>query len=264
MRGLGINTVIAVDVGAQDETDLTNYGDSLSGWWVLWKKWMPFTEPVKVLNMAEIQSRLAYVSCVRQLEIVKKASYCHYVRAPIDKYQTLDFAKYEEIFNNAYEYGKQLFDEWAKNGKLDEILNFSSTSPAALLSKKESLTRAAYPPPFLTTGQITTSSFTDLAALVSKITRPRHSSIYLSDVSEESSLSETDADMEKENTRLLEQLGSLEDGNSRFSTSQESNVLFSAGTLDEDTTSSTDLLPVHEKCDSGIVDPPNFSEVGHT
>lgn len=48
--------------------------------------------------MAEIQSRLAYVSCVRQLEMVKKAPYCHYIRPPIDKYQTLDFAKYDEIF----------------------------------------------------------------------------------------------------------------------------------------------------------------------
>jgi len=48
MRGIGVSTVIAVDVGAQDETDLTNYGDYLSGWWVLWKRWMPFTSPVKV------------------------------------------------------------------------------------------------------------------------------------------------------------------------------------------------------------------------
>jgi len=47
--------------------------------------------------MAEIQSRLAYVSCVRQLEIVKKAPYCYYVRPPIDKYQTLDFPKFDEI-----------------------------------------------------------------------------------------------------------------------------------------------------------------------
>ncbi len=53
---------------------------------------------VQVLNMAEIQSRLAYVSCVRQLEAVKKASYCQYIRPPIDRYQTLDFKLFDEIY----------------------------------------------------------------------------------------------------------------------------------------------------------------------
>lgn len=40
--------VIAIDVGSRDETDLTNYGDSLSGWWLLWKRWNPLAERVKV------------------------------------------------------------------------------------------------------------------------------------------------------------------------------------------------------------------------
>lgn len=47
--------VIAVDVGSQDETDLTNYGDSLSGWWLLWKRLNPLTEKVKVRYMAMIE-----------------------------------------------------------------------------------------------------------------------------------------------------------------------------------------------------------------
>lgn len=69
MRGLGANHILAIDVGSVDDQDLTNYGDDLSGWWLLWKRWNPFTEPVKVPNLPDIQSRLAYVSCVRQLEV---------------------------------------------------------------------------------------------------------------------------------------------------------------------------------------------------
>ncbi|XP_009321445.1 PREDICTED: neuropathy target esterase-like, partial [Pygoscelis adeliae] len=71
---MGAKTVIAIDVGSQDETDLCNYGDSLSGWWLLWKRLNPWAEKVKVPDMAEIQSRLAYVSCVRQLEVEKSRS----------------------------------------------------------------------------------------------------------------------------------------------------------------------------------------------
>lgn len=47
--------------------------------------------------MAEIQTRLAYVCCVRQLEVVKDSDYCEYIRPPIDRYGTLDFGKFDEI-----------------------------------------------------------------------------------------------------------------------------------------------------------------------
>lgn len=47
--------------------------------------------------MAEIQTRLAYVCCVRQLEMVKNSEYCEYLRPPIDSYGTLDFSKFNEI-----------------------------------------------------------------------------------------------------------------------------------------------------------------------
>ena len=39
----------------------------------------------QIPDMAEIQSRLAYVSCVRQLAEVKESSYCEYIRPPIDR-----------------------------------------------------------------------------------------------------------------------------------------------------------------------------------
>lgn len=69
MHNLGAAHIIAIDVGSQDDTDLTDYGDHLSGWWLLYKKWNPFSPQVKVPNLPDIQSRLAYVSCVRQLEV---------------------------------------------------------------------------------------------------------------------------------------------------------------------------------------------------
>ena len=76
MHNLGAAHIIAIDVGSQDDTDLTNYGDDLSGWWLLYKKWNPFTSPVKVPDLPDIQSRLAYVSCVRQLEVINYGCMC--------------------------------------------------------------------------------------------------------------------------------------------------------------------------------------------
>ncbi|KAH7728251.1 cyclic nucleotide-binding domain protein [Aphelenchoides avenae] len=114
MRSTGARYVIAVDVGSATETDLYNYGDSLSGTWVLLKKLNPFARPVRILGMDEIQSRLAFVSCVRQLEMVKKATYCHYLRPPLEPFKTLDFAKFDFIRDLGYKYGEETFPEMIK------------------------------------------------------------------------------------------------------------------------------------------------------
>lgn len=55
-RSMGAKVVIAIDVGSQDETDLTNYGDALSGWWLLWKRWNPLATKVKVAALWDVSS----------------------------------------------------------------------------------------------------------------------------------------------------------------------------------------------------------------
>ena len=62
--------------------------------------------------------RLAYVSCVRQLEEVRNADYCDYIRPPIDKYGTLQFDAYDEIREVGYYHGKTYFAGLRKAGQL--------------------------------------------------------------------------------------------------------------------------------------------------
>lgn len=155
-RSMGAKVVIAIDVGSQDETNLTNYGDSLSGWWLLWKRFNPLAEKVKVLNMAEIQTRLAYVCCVRQLELVKDSEYCEYIRPPINHYGTLDFGKFDEIAEVGYQHGKTLFDVWKRSGVVDSMLKDRH---------QEEFHKTK-------TGHVVTcpnASFTDLAEIVARI-----------------------------------------------------------------------------------------------
>uniref|UniRef100_A0A673I4X3 lysophospholipase n=1 Tax=Sinocyclocheilus rhinocerous TaxID=307959 RepID=A0A673I4X3_9TELE len=126
-RSMGAKVVIAIDVGSQDETNLTNYGDALSGWWLLWKRLNPLAEKVKVLNMTEIQARLAYVCSVRQLESVKNSDYCEYLRPPIDRYRTLEFGKFDEIIfvlclYLGYQHGKTVFDVWCRSGVVEKMM----------------------------------------------------------------------------------------------------------------------------------------------
>ncbi|KAF5299333.1 hypothetical protein FQA39_LY02506 [Lamprigera yunnana] len=154
MRSLGANHILAIDVGSVDDQDLTNYGDDLSGWWLLWKKWNPFTSNVKVPNLPDIQSRLAYVSCVRQLEEVKNSDYCEYIRPPIDQYRTLQFGSFDEIKDVGYRHGKTYFEGQLRAGLLPLFKNHATDG-----------NRLNQPP------HATGYTFTDLAQMVCKVSR---------------------------------------------------------------------------------------------
>ncbi|XP_017765183.1 PREDICTED: neuropathy target esterase sws isoform X1 [Eufriesea mexicana] len=182
----GAHHILAIDVGSQDDTDLTNYGDSLSGWWLLWKRWNPFATPVKVPNLPDIQSRLAYVSCVRQLEEVKNSDYCEYIRPPIDKYKTLQFANFDEIKDVGYQHGKTYFDGQLKAGVLPRF-NADRENARALRAKHQAANQQS----------LSSYTFTDLAQMVCKVSR---GSIYVdleidSDMDE---LEEYEADLEED------------------------------------------------------------------
>uniref|UniRef100_A0A673Y1F6 lysophospholipase n=1 Tax=Salmo trutta TaxID=8032 RepID=A0A673Y1F6_SALTR len=155
-RSMGAKVVIAIDVGSQDETNLTNYGDSLSGWWLLWKRFNPLSEKVQVLYMAEIQTRLAYVCCVRQLELVKDSEYCECIRPPIDRYGTLEFGKFDEIAEVGYQHGKTVFDMWSRSGVVDKMMKDRHQEE---FHKTKSCNVVTCP----------NASFTDLAEIVSRI-----------------------------------------------------------------------------------------------
>uniref|UniRef100_T1IXP6 Neuropathy target esterase sws n=1 Tax=Strigamia maritima TaxID=126957 RepID=T1IXP6_STRMM len=158
MRNMGAHVILAIDVGSQDDTDLTNYGDKLSGWWLLMKRWNPWTTPVKVPNLPEIQSRLAYVSCVRQLEEVKRSDYCEYIRPPIDNFKTLQFGSFDEIRDVGYNYGKKFFCTWESEGTIPSLIKCERAVGKSTLQHQMSRSRDA--------------SFTDLAEMICRIKQP--------------------------------------------------------------------------------------------
>nr|CAH7756569.1 unnamed protein product [Callosobruchus chinensis] len=159
MRSLGANHILAVDVGSVDDHDLTNYGDDLSGWWLLWKRWNPFASPVKVPNLPDIQSRLAYVSCVRQLEEVKNSDYCEYIRPPIDQYKTLQFGAFDEIREVGYRHAKAYFEGQTRAGILP-LFRYNVTSGEGEAGQHK------------TQQPLGSYTFTDLAQMVCKVSRP--------------------------------------------------------------------------------------------
>jgi lysophospholipid hydrolase len=59
MFNMGAHVVFAVDVGSIDDTSPREFGDSVSGWWLLINRWNPFFSAKAAPPITEIQSRLA-------------------------------------------------------------------------------------------------------------------------------------------------------------------------------------------------------------
>ena len=110
-----------------DDTSPANYGDSLSGWWVLINRLNPFGHSYgKIPQMADIQSRLAYVSSVKQLEDAKQIEGCFYVHPDVHRFGTLEFEKFAEIYEEGYKTGRALIEQWRKDGELESRFNLVS------------------------------------------------------------------------------------------------------------------------------------------
>lgn len=121
MKSRGANVIFAVDVGSVDERTPMNYGDSLSGAWILFNSWNPFSKYPNIPTMSEIQMRLCYVASVNALERAKQTPGLIYLRPPVDNYATLDFGKFEEIYNVGSVYGNVVLRDLIEHDELPEI-----------------------------------------------------------------------------------------------------------------------------------------------
>jgi lysophospholipid hydrolase len=100
MHEKGANTVIACDIGGEFDRKFTDYGDSLSGVWLLWKKLNWFASPVHIPSMSDINAHLAYISCDQQLAQVRQSRMMDlYVTPAVGQYGTLQWAAFHEIYN---------------------------------------------------------------------------------------------------------------------------------------------------------------------
>ncbi|KAH6660734.1 lysophospholipase NTE1 [Truncatella angustata] len=118
MKSVGADVIFAIDVGSLDDDTPQAYGDTLSGTWAFVNRWNPFSSIPNPPTLAEIQGRLAYVSSVDALERAKTMPGCVYMRPPIDDYGTLDFGKFDEIYQMGYQYGKETLARLREEGEL--------------------------------------------------------------------------------------------------------------------------------------------------
>lgn len=133
-KNMGADIIIAVDVASEDDTSPVYYGDSISGWWALLHGFNPF-RTYNVPSIADIQSRLAYVSSVAKLEEAKVTDGTLYLKLPVQQWGTLEFGKYNDIFQTGYNVGREVVGRWRKAGYASGRITDAETD--STLSGKE-------------------------------------------------------------------------------------------------------------------------------
>ncbi|XP_023346328.1 neuropathy target esterase sws [Eurytemora carolleeae] len=108
--------ILAVDVTAIDETKLTNYGDSLSGWWLIWKKLNPFSSSINIPTQSQIQERLAFCSHYKNLDEIKRNKKYEYIQPPVGHFSSAKFDIFQEIYDVGYHHGSTFFCGLRKAG----------------------------------------------------------------------------------------------------------------------------------------------------
>lgn len=118
MFDMGASAVVACDVGSLDDNSPRNFGDTISGWWLMIMRWNPFSNARTIPAITEIQSRLAYVSSVQTLEEAKVTRGCLYMAMPVQEYGTLQWGKFEEIQEKGYQAALKILGQCEQEGKL--------------------------------------------------------------------------------------------------------------------------------------------------
>jgi lysophospholipid hydrolase len=97
--------------------------DSNSGMWGLFNHYNPFSKIPDVPTLSDIQSRLAYATSVPALEKAKASPGVLDMQPPVQQYGTLDFGKFDEIYEVGYQYCKEFLEGLRKEGKLEGLVS---------------------------------------------------------------------------------------------------------------------------------------------
>lgn len=94
---LGAGLVIGVNAGADTHIGGDDYGESLSGWQILLRRFNPWGKKWNVPNSSDVNSQLVYVSSVKQQDDAVRDHTDLYLRMPVTQFGTLEWDAWSKI-----------------------------------------------------------------------------------------------------------------------------------------------------------------------
>ena len=109
--------VIAIDVSPPiDLVQNTDYGDAVSGWKILWKRWFPGGDGFRCADLGTIMQRAGEAVSIanQKLTIQRMADY--YIRMPVEEIGLFAFGSLPKLEQIGYEHAKEKIKEWRAEG----------------------------------------------------------------------------------------------------------------------------------------------------
>ena len=110
--------VIAIDVSPPiDLVQNTDYGDAVSGWKILFKRWFPGDGSFRCADLGTIMQRAGEAVSIanQKLTIQRMADY--YIRMPVEEFGLFAFGSLPKLEQIGYEHAKQKIAEWRSEGR---------------------------------------------------------------------------------------------------------------------------------------------------
>jgi predicted acylesterase/phospholipase RssA len=95
----------------QDKPSNYDFGESISGWEVLWSRINPFSEPMRVPTLAGIILRTVEVNSLYHRNKVERFADI-LIKPDVTDFSFLDFASYQTMVHRGYEAGKAAIAAW--------------------------------------------------------------------------------------------------------------------------------------------------------
>lgn len=122
-------TVIAVDVQSAWKLGGLNFGHELNGWLFLWQWLSPFSKTPDIPTASEIQSHLAYVSCVQRFS-QSSQKWNLYIAPPLpDGVTTMGFSNAKTIQEKAYPAVLNAIEAWLGGEEGARVKGFVGDTP---------------------------------------------------------------------------------------------------------------------------------------
>ena len=117
MKSVCSGKVIAIDVSPPlDLVENTDYGQSVSGWKILWKRWFPGREVFTCTDLGTIMQRAGEaVSMANQKQAIRRMS-DFYLQMPVEKVGLMSFGKLEELERIGYDFAREKIAAWRAAG----------------------------------------------------------------------------------------------------------------------------------------------------
>ncbi|CAL8463928.1 g3463 [Coccomyxa elongata] len=119
MRGLGVDTVIVVDVEDRDDSvwhNLTPIDGGLSGWRLLWDRWCPIPAlryNIKMPRYNQIVNALTWMSHSQNLRrVAREHPIDLYLQPPVTRFRLLDYHLMDRIVRDSNRYAWAAISEW--------------------------------------------------------------------------------------------------------------------------------------------------------